>query len=158
MALIGKLFKGKGNNEAPLPVDRPSLPAEAPGPAASGDPPDADEVHELGGYLVKTIRLEDETEPTQDGADPSVDRAQAQETEHDADSLLADLSADPELGDQEGSEDGENRSLQADLLDVFEDEAGVDEQLEALTSHVEEVEAQELLEELESFMSELAAG
>ena len=67
----------------------------------------------------------------------------------------------PVLSAAEGSKESAGvvggLSIQDDLLGVFEEEMVVDEQLEALSSRVEEVEAEELVEELRAFIEDIAA-
>ena len=105
-----------------------------------------------------------------------------EETEADEDEImdtpqlaprsLADPAPDAGAGSDEGDSQGSGKNLQEEssrgegpdqeassgddrLLDVFQEETEIDQHLETLASLVEEVMAEELVEEIQSLMGEL---
>ena len=72
------------------------------------------------------------------------------------DSLVETAGAEPVGAEAAGVE--APGSIEHDLLGVFEEEVQVDEQLSALSSNVEEVAAQELVDDLRALMGQLGRG
>lgn len=156
MPLLNRFLKGKATKEEP--EDVPAAPVQAPAPVPEPSRPAPEELKELEGYLVKTIKLDPEDEDSQPELQTGSGAVPPQTSPGESNGLLEDLDALETTGpeDKSGSNDGTS-TLQVDMLDVFEDEATGDEHLDALTSRVEEVEARELVEELNSLMEELSS-
>ena len=151
MALLNRFLKGKAGREEPE-----AAPVDAPAPEPGLSRADPEELKKLEGYLVKTIKLDPEGEDPQPELQTGPGTGPPETSPGYSSGLLDDLDAleitEPE--NKSGGDDG-TPTLQLDMLDVFEDEAAGDEYLDALTSHVEEVDARELVEELNYFMDEL---
>ena len=168
MAFLGKIFKkkcGKGGDsddeelfpdlgpassddldldDEPGPLGRSALEEEAEsgdgpeefGRAALGGEMDAeDEEEELGlnRFQMNSVSIGDDDEEVPEDAKPG------------------------DTDDSEESEEEEGAISSSALMNIFEDEVIVDKQLSNLNSWVEEVDAQELLDEAQSLLEEMEA-
>ena len=165
MAFLKKIFKGKTpkedlDPESGIPVfgqvqDSPEIGAERKA--------------DLSGYRVNTIKVGEESSIDISSPPAPVDRSGRDDVPGfgasgpgaGLEDLAEKAPESPVLSAAEGSKESAGvvggLSIQDDLLGVFEEEMVVDEQLEALSSRVEEVEAEELVEELRAFIEDIAA-
>ena len=168
MAFLEKIFKKKGGkggdsddeklfpdlgpassddldlDDEPGPLGRSALEEEAEsgdgpeefGRAALGGEMDAeDEEEELGlnRFQMNSVSIGDDDEEVPEDAKPG------------------------DTDDSEESEEEEGAISSSALMNIFEDEVIVDKQLSNLNSWVEEVDAQELLDEAQSLLEEMEA-
>ena len=161
MAFLKNIFRGKVPKEAldragdvPKPPPTQDLPVSVPGLGSENE-------KDLSGYRVNTIKIQEES--SADSPTPSA-LVGGGETDGVPKPMLDDLGIRLEEdvtgkapdGSEENSVAGPPAvALQDDLLDIFGEEAVVDEKLEALSSRVEDVAAEELAEELRMLVQDL---
>ena len=140
------------------------------GPISLPAPPPSDEMaHLLGQYAVQTVKLNPQAQDPDQGAPEVPGAGSASPGSSGAtyldplslaglteDSLVETAGAEPVGAEAAGVE--APGSIEHHLLGVFEEEVQVDEQLSALSSNVEEVAAQELVDDLRALMGQLGRG
>ena len=97
--------------------------------------------------------LEEEPDPEESKVSSDSNRFQLNTV-----SLAGDLDSDPEDPEPQGPldvEDTKDTSPASSMMDIFADEIVVDKQLSNLNSWVEDVEAEELLDEARAILEEL---
>ena len=172
MAFLKKIFKRKASEQDPDPEiavqaagldDGTTMPPAEEGPEA-GSGPDQFRIDTLDIGEVNTIQIgaasgsqvADETGPAEQAEVKDTPGALMDDIGAGLEGLAGETQEQSEHTGSSSVVDGS--SLDDDLLDVFEDEEPVDEQLEALVSRVEDIAAKDLAEELRSLTESLKTG
>ena len=142
---LGKFLKRKAANKEDVEQDK-----DEPEMSISDDEDEEDEVDEADRLPSPEVNLRVKTLTA---TTLKVAASDAEESSEDEESDDSEGSLDDDSSNDESSDDGDEAADA--LMGIFEEETIVDQTLETLASSVEDVEAEELVEDLRNLMADL---